>query len=482
MKDEVKRIKFKFNNETLSELVSYLKEKVSVSPFKNHVYIKGDAIRDQLLKKESNPHDIYIIVDKPQGGISFARWLTFQCDVYDAVKNPINDFKNGNAVFRLTNESKFANIQILCTQTKLEYPIKDESGPMVNYADVMTDSLTCGLTIDALYYNIDDEYLYDFSGTAFNDLENGIIRATDTVNVFKENPSKILYALRVASELGFGIDRFTWANIIENAEKLEDLDVNILRDNLNMILMSKKPSEIFDKMYKCNCLDEILMPLTIMMELVNEPFIGKDSIYEHTMSVVDKVPAVLELRLAALFHDIGKLKCNDDYYLFHEVLSAEIAAKILEGLKYSDETVDTVKTLITHHEDFLTLRSRQSPGNRFIRRFKKELGKNYEMALELIDANNKSQTLNRKTNQVKKFIEAANMLELKDKRTAENVKRCNTKSKLPINGNDIMSSFDVKGPIVGAALEYVKEEFDKDSSLTKGQCMSLCREFIQKIN
>jgi tRNA nucleotidyltransferase (CCA-adding enzyme) len=484
MKENVKRLThFRFNDKQLNELVDFLKEKIEQTPFKGHVFLKGNVIRNQLLKLPTNPRDFYLIIDKPQGGVTFPMWLAYQCGIYEDRKNPLCDYKKGESVIVLKNKTSLSDLKIQCFQTKLEYLHNDESTPVVNYSDIETDAEACGLTIDSFYYNIEDECLYDFTGKAFDDIEKNIIRATDTKNVFKDDPSKILYAIRIATELHFGIEKNTWLSIIENVSKIADLKITKLREELDKILLTSKPSDVIRKMEKCNCLDDTWPHLLCMQELVNTPYQRSDSVYEHTLGVLDRVPAILDLRLGALFHDIGKINSNDSRYLYHELLSSELTEKLMDVMGYSDATIDRVLTMIEHHEDLSKFGGREVPGTRFIRKFREKLGTEFENTLLLIDANNKSQTLGKKVNQVKLFKEAVNRLDIKDAKAAKNRQLNNLPSVLPINGNDIKKEFGIKsGPIIGSLLDKVKEEYVKDPSIDKQECMSICREQIQMIS
>ena len=478
MEKEFKKIiNFKFNDKQLNDLVAYIKEKIENSPFKGHVFIKGNVIRNQLMKLPINPKEFFVVIDNVQGGITFPIWLSYQANIFKNGENPLINYQNGESVLIL---APLNNIKLQCRQTKLEYTYKDESAPNVNFADVETDAKMCGLTIDSLYYNISDESLYDFTGKGFNDLEHNIIRATDTTHVFKDDPSKILYALRMAGDLNFGIEKNTWVSMVKNAQSISNLPVTKLREELDKILLSVKPSVIIRKMLNCNVLDETWPHLRIMMELVNTPFQKSDSVYEHTLNVIDGVPAILDVRLAALFHDIGKINSNDQRYLYHELLSSEMTEKLMTVMGYSETTIERVITMIEHHEDLTKFGGREIPGVIFIRKFRSKLGEQFQGTLELIDANNKAQLTNKRFNQVRLFKEAVKRIDAKDAKTAKNRQLNNTPSKLPINGNDIKTKFGINsGPLIGNILTKVKEEYDKNPQIGKEECFSICREIIQ---
>ena len=483
MKEEFKRIvDFKFNDNTLNRLVETLQEQLKGSAFEGHVFLKGNAIRNQLLKVPINPKDIEVVVDKPQGAISFSTWLAWKQSNYVRDNNPVLNTLKGEAVVKVQVKG-IAEIKVNCVQTKMEYSYDEESTPTVNYAEIQDSAKISGLTIDALYYNISDGCLYDYTGYGFNDIENNIIRVTDDKHVFKDDPRKILYALRMASELNFGIEKNTWISILSNSNRLGDMSAVLVREELDKILLSPTPSQIIRKMFVANCLDNSWPHLLEEMELVNQPFTRSDSIYEHTLSVVDKVPAKLEVRIAALFHDIGKLKSNDDHYVYHELVGSEMTETIMKLMGYSDNIIDKVLTMIERHEDLDSLKPKEVPSTRFVRRFKRNVGDQYENVLALIDANNKSQSFGKRVNQVKNFKAAAERYAEKENKASKNRELNNTKSTLPIDGNDIKKELGIKsGPIIGLLLDRVKHEYGKRPNITKEECMMFCRAMTQMMS
>lgn len=129
-----------------------------------------------------------------------------------------------------------------------------------------------------------------------------------------------------------------------------------LREKLNKILLSDKPSigirmimknglycsYSLDKLYECIGFEQ------------NNPHHDKD-VFEHIMCVLDNVEPKLELRLAALFHDIGKPSTytEDDkgigHFYIHHKESARICKDIMTRLKYSNKEIEYVSELVYWH-------------------------------------------------------------------------------------------------------------------------------------
>lgn len=129
-----------------------------------------------------------------------------------------------------------------------------------------------------------------------------------------------------------------------------------LRDEFNKILLSDQPSSDIRRI-----MEEDLY-LGFGLEILgecrgfnqNNPYHDKD-VFEHTMSVLDHVEPKLELRLAALFHDIGKPNTYTEdengvghFYLHHKE-SARICREIMNKLAYSEEEIEYVSELVYWH-------------------------------------------------------------------------------------------------------------------------------------
>lgn len=127
------------------------------------------------------------------------------------------------------------------------------------------------------------------------------------------------------------------------------------RNILNEILLSRKPSEGIYRLIETGEINKIIPEL---MELKGfdqkTPYHDKD-VLDHTMAVLDAIKPKLNLRMAALLHDISKPACftvdekGRGHFYGHHIKSAEEGEKILKRLEYDDEFINEVKTLIQYH-------------------------------------------------------------------------------------------------------------------------------------
>lgn len=129
----------------------------------------------------------------------------------------------------------------------------------------------------------------------------------------------------------------------------------MFKDRLNEVLLSEKPSQEIYKLIESKEI-EINIPEILKMQGFEQhtPYHDKD-VLEHTMAVLDAIEPRLNLRMAALLHDISKPDCftldenNKGHFYGHHIESARLSKEILKRLEYSEEFIDNVTTLIRYH-------------------------------------------------------------------------------------------------------------------------------------
>lgn len=127
------------------------------------------------------------------------------------------------------------------------------------------------------------------------------------------------------------------------------------KNKLNEILTSEKPSQGIYKLIETGEMANII-PEIMNMKGFNQqtPYHDKD-VLEHTMVVLNSIKPKLNLRMAALLHDISKPDCftidekGRGHFYGHHIKSAEQSAIILKRLGYDDDFIGNVKTLIRYH-------------------------------------------------------------------------------------------------------------------------------------
>jgi putative nucleotidyltransferase with HDIG domain len=200
------------------------------------------------------------------------------------------------------------------------------------------------------------------------DLENKIIRTVGNPDDrFQEDALRIMRAVRFSAELGFTIDLETMKSLEKNKDLLAKIAKERIRDEFVKILLSDNPMIGLVFCQKLGILKYISPELETTVG-VSQNQAHKFDVWEHLLRSLqhsaDKKMS-LELRISALFHDIGKPKtrrvlqmanamhsAGEPTFYGHEVVGAKMTQKILENLKFSREIIDKVVKLVRWHMFF----------------------------------------------------------------------------------------------------------------------------------
>ena len=212
---------------------------------------------------------------------------------------------------------------------------------------------TIDFTMNALAYS-DEDGLIDYN-TGVQDINNKVIKLNgEDDELFKDDPLRILRAIRLSAEYGMKIDRETQEYMLEDKELLKEVAPERIRDELSKLLVTLR-AEFYIKKY-FDIMIEIIPELALM-----EGFEQSDphhiyDVLEHTLVSMKCIEPNLELRLAMLFHDIGKPftfhKTEEGIGTFkgHGQKGAEMAREIMNRLKFSKKTIQKVTKLVEYHD------------------------------------------------------------------------------------------------------------------------------------
>ncbi len=209
-------------------------------------------------------------------------------------------------------------------------------------------------TINALAWDPRSEHIVDPFGGLY-DLERQCIRAVgDPTQRFREDGLRLMRAVRFAAQLGFRIEPETWQAVRGEAEGLRRISHERIREELNRILLSPRPSRGLQLMLESGLMRIVLPELEACRNVAQNRFHSHD-VLMHSLMATDAAPAGnLVVRLAALFHDIAKPQTREeregDYTFYsHQVLGARLAGRIMRRLAYSNEERERVEHLVYHH-------------------------------------------------------------------------------------------------------------------------------------
>lgn len=189
------------------------------------------------------------------------------------------------------------------------------------------------------------------------DLQDKIIRATcnHPRELFEVDPLRMMRAIRLAVVYGFAIEPDTYEAIRECSSGLDRSAPERIREELNRILLSSRPAHGMRMLQECGLLSYVMPELEPMVGMDQRNFRHNLDLFEHSLSVLEGVPPRLNVRLAALLHDVGKPCCftideeGTGHFYNHHVEGISISQRVLKRLKYDHHTVNDVSTLIGAH-------------------------------------------------------------------------------------------------------------------------------------
>lgn len=319
-------------------------------------------------------------------------------------------------------------------------------------------------TVNALAFNESIGLIDYFDG--LSDLKNKIIRAVgDPDKRFKEDALRMLRAIRFSSQLNFTIEKETLKAIIENKYLINNISKERIRDELCKILTSSNPSKGFNQLKDTGLLEIILPDINNLVGFCNL-FIEENhnsDIFLHTLQVIENVENSLVLRLAALFHDIGKISTLKRYdngslgFPNHHIVGSEMVKKILSNLRFDNKTIKSISKIIEYH---LVLEPSYIPSKYEVKKLILNIG------IENIFNVFKIQRADIKTlkNPNDIFFKKIDFMEATVRGILENSEPLFIND-LNITGKDLICEFNLKGKVIGETLDFLLEEVLKDETL-----------------
>ncbi len=338
---------------------------------------------------------------------------------------------------------------------------------------VEQDLVRRDFTINAMAIALDSNQIIDpLNGQA--DLNEHQIRMVYPES-FADDPLRMLRAVQFAARFQFDIEPSTLKAMTKHAQLITSVSVERIAEEFNKLLtLAEKPAIGFNIMRQTGLLHFVLPELEACINVDQPGGYHRYPVFEHILYTIDACKPELRLRLAALFHDITKPQAKrivDDGATFygHETTGAKSAQKVLKRLRYSNDMVEDVATLVERHM-FTT-----DVTDKGLRRLVRRVG--VPLIFDLLDlrrADVIAQGMGGKTDDVDRF-EAEIRAEL-EKKPPFSV------SDLAIDGNDIMRLFSLSpGRMVGEILNYLLEQaLDNPELNTPEQMTALAREFFER--
>lgn len=253
------------------------------------------------------------------------------------------------------------NIEITPYRTESDYSNNRHPDKIEFSTDIQDDLKRRDFTINALAYNpITNELIDNFNG--LSDLKSNIIKTVgDPDERFNEDGLRIMRAVRFSAQLNFKIEEKTLISLKNNRKLLKNISIERIRDEFNKLIMTKNPEKGLNVARETQILEYFLPELEENINIIQ----GGAHVYDVYNHILKALQAAadrnynLDLRLSALFHDIGKgrtaqwsEKKQGNTFFSHEWVGAKMTKNILKRLKYSNEIVSHVTNMVKNHMFF----------------------------------------------------------------------------------------------------------------------------------
>lgn len=422
----------------LPEKVKYIIDTIMAAGYE--AYAVGGCIRDSILGRVPDDWDITTSASPLQVKELFRRTVD-------------TGIKHGTVTVMLDKEG----FEVTTYRIDGEYEDGRHPKEVIFTSNLVEDLKRRDFTINAMAYNEKDGLIDVFGG--IEDINRQVIRCVGSpLERFSEDALRIMRAVRFSAQLGYRIEEETAKAITVLAPNLRKISAERIQTELIKLVVSPHP-DYLKIAYETGITAVILPEFDICMKTQQINPHHCYSVGVHTLEAMKAVRADKVLRLAMLFHDMGKPSCltidEEGIYHFHghPAVSEEIAGNILHRLKFDNDTIYMVKKLVKYHDQYIEPRAKS------VRRAIMKIGEDvFPLLLEVKEADTLAQSTYLREEKEENLREVHKVYqEILDK------EQCVSLKTLSVNGRDLIRDAGMKpgkelGEMLSKLLNLVVED------------------------
>ncbi len=432
------------------------------------IYLVGGCVRDMLLG--TTPKDYDFTVETPPENIE---------NILRLYHIPFNAMsaRYGTIVARIGNEE----YEITSTRKEADYVDNRHPEEVIFGVSIEEDLKRRDFTINAMAMDSKGNIIDSFDGNKCFDMENHLIKTVGNPETrFKEDPLRIMRALRFSITKGFQLDAATQKAMVDCKDMLNNISKERITAELRKILTAGVDIQPYFANSDMMKIIKVIIPeLGPCMHFEQHNKYHHQDVYNHILSVVDNCKTdKFEVKLAALLHDIGKPQTyvtdaeGWGHFYGHAKVSRDIAETVIdERLSLTAREKDLVLALVEHHD--MEVHVTEKCARRMLNKFDRDFLSDFCILRQADRDDHVNLDPNRPLVNLNDFM--ATVDEEIKKNTAVKV------SDLAVRGNDLMDTFHISGPTVGQTLKALLDAvMDEKVTNDKDMLLAFAAQYLEK--
>ena len=442
------------------DTVDQLRNVFSKSAFDGRVFIVGGFVRDLIRSVEPADIDLLVLGDS-NSGINAATFTARKLGIFMPGSNPVVYPRFGTALVRLTNGTKIEFVGVNASANESERALA-------------SDARRRDFTINTLMQNLATGEILDPTGIGIDDLKRGRLRTPINPELtFNDDPLRLIRAVRFALSFDLHTELSLIRTIRQKAHQIKEVSAERVRDELNHLLLLKNPGDGIRLLLITGLLKEILPELSVTVGMAQNKYHDRD-VFRHLIATLNASPPRLRVRLAALFHDVGKASTRTEtngkvQFIGHAEAGAPVVRGLMRRLRYGSSDAQCVATIIAHHMD-LKQGGADSTGlkDSQLRLFINRVGMDLEDTLDVIHADNVSHAVEHTMpDQVGRVRERIAEWDLEKYINPE----------LPVDGHDVVD-LGASGRRIGEILDRITRRYLEHDGIDRETAIQIARNMM----